>query len=178
MFVRPSTFYTHVRGLRQRSSLKCFSADIRRAFPICLGLQFRCPKSLEADILVRKQRRNMMKLYIPTMGRLLVAEQQDGKWRIASHLVGIQVMSLAIDPLHPERVYCGTYGRGLRRSHDAGRSWEPIGDVPFNTGEGGIPFGNITAIAVSSAERLEKHAVAYVGTHPTPLFPTQTEDTP
>src|SRR5258708_4299395 len=173
MFVRPSTFYTHVRGLRQRSSLKCFSADIRRAFPICLGLRFRCPKSLEADILVRQQRRTMMKLYIPTMGRLLIAEQQDGKWQIASHLVGMQVMSLAIDPFHPERVYCGTYGRGLWRSDDAGRSWEPIGDVPFNTGEGGISFGTITAIAVSSAERVEEHGVVYVGTEPSALFRTE-----
>jgi hypothetical protein len=115
----------------------------------------------------------MMKLYIPTMGRLLVAEQQNGKWRIASHLVGMQVMSLAIDPFHPERVYCGTYGRGLWRSDDAGRSWEPIGDVPFNTGEGGIPLGNITAIAVSSAERVGEHGVVYVGTEPSALFRTE-----
>src|SRR5258706_13393788 len=91
------------------------------------GLRFRCPKSLEADIFVRQQRRTMMKLYIPTMGRLLVAEQQDGKWQLASHLGGMQVMSLAIDPFHPERVYCGTYRRGFLGTDDSGRSWGPIG---------------------------------------------------
>src|SRR5437588_2281632 len=96
-----------------------------------------------------------------TMGRLLIAEQHDGRWWIASHLVGMQVMSLAIDPFHSERVYCGTYGRGLWCSDDTGRSWEPIGDVPFNTGEGGIPIGTITAIAVSSAERVGEHGVVY-----------------
>src|SRR5258708_40282165 len=53
---------------------------------------------------------------------------------------------------------------------DAGRSWEPIGDVPFTTGKGGIPFGTITAIAVSSAERLGEYGVVYVGTEPSALF--------
>jgi len=111
-----------------------------------------------------------MKLYIPLMGRLLVAEQQHGRWQLASHLVGMQIMSLAIDPSHPERVYCGTAGRGLWRSSDAGFSWEPIGDVPFAAGEGGIPFGTITAVAVSSVERVGGHGVVYVGTEPSALF--------
>ena len=112
----------------------------------------------------------MVKLYIPTMGRLLVAEQRDGTWRLASHLVGMQVMCLAVDPFHPARVYSGTYGRGLWRSDDAGRSWDPIGDVPFATSTGGIPFGTITAVAVSSVDHVGDHGVVYVGTEPSTLF--------
>ena len=111
-----------------------------------------------------------MKCYMPMVGRLLIAEQQNGKWQLTSHLVGMQVMCLATDPFHSERVYCGTYGRGLWRSNDAGRSWEPVGDISFITGIGGIPFGNITAIAVSSVERGGGHGVVYVGTEPSALF--------
>ncbi|QBD74841.1 glycosyl hydrolase [Ktedonosporobacter rubrisoli] len=111
-----------------------------------------------------------MKFYVPMLGKLLVAEQQSSKWQLDSHLVGIQTMCLAIDPFHAERVYCGTYGRGLWRSNDAGHSWEPIGDVPFITGKGGISSGNITAIAVSPTERSGEYGVVYVGTEPSMLF--------
>lgn len=111
-----------------------------------------------------------MKIYMATMGRLLIAEQQNKQWQLTSHFVGMQVMTLAVDPFHSERVYCGTYGRGLWRSNDAGKSWEPVGDVSFITGKGGIPLSTITAIAVSPVERSGEYGVVYVGTEPSALF--------
>lgn len=110
-----------------------------------------------------------MKLYIAMERELLVADQQNGKWQVASYLVGMQITSLATDPFHPERVYCGTYRRGLWRSEDAGHSWEPIGDAPFAR-EGGITYGDIMAIAVSPTERAGAYGVVYVGTEPSALF--------
>jgi hypothetical protein len=60
---------------------------------------------------------------------LLVATQRNATWQTESRLVGLQPTSLAVDPFQPERVYCGTFGRGLWRSEDAGTTWEPIGDA-------------------------------------------------
>jgi photosystem II stability/assembly factor-like uncharacterized protein len=69
---------------------------------------------------------------------------------------------LAADPLRPELIYCGTADRGLWRSTDAGDSWEPVGE--------GITHANVTAVAVSAAERTDGRGVVYAGTEPSTLF--------
>ena len=104
---------------------------------------------------------------------LLVVSQQNGKWQTEPHLVGMQTTCLAVDPFRPERVYCGTFGRGLWRSNDAGNTWEPIGDAgaamrPWN-GEG-ISHTGITSVAVSPTQRSGDYGVVYAGTEPTTLF--------
>ncbi|WP_420799334.1 WD40/YVTN/BNR-like repeat-containing protein [Ktedonospora formicarum] len=104
---------------------------------------------------------------------LLVAEQHGDQWQAHSHLEGLQTTCLAVDLFHPERVYCGTFGRGLWRSEDAGHSWQPIGDI----GEAMKPYKGdgiyqpyITALAVSSTEQSNGYGVVYAGTEPSTLF--------
>jgi hypothetical protein len=104
---------------------------------------------------------------------LVVREQQGGTWQTESHLVGMQPTCLAADPLHPERIYCGTFGRGLWRSRDAGESWHPIGDAGTTMGtwsEEGIHHAKVTAVAVSPTDHADGYGLVYAGTEPTALF--------
>ena len=71
------------------------------------------------------------------------------------------------------RVYCGTFGRGLWLSDDSGDSWRPIGDsyryFDFPK-EDGILHSSITSITISSNEQVNGYGVVYVGTEPSALF--------
>src|SRR5690348_11843407 len=97
-----------------------------------------------------------MTLYLALANELLVANKHNGTWEVEPQLVGLYVTCLAADPFHPELLYCGTYRRGLWRSKDAGRTWQPIGDAysqmtPSN--KSGIEQVDISAVAVSPVER-------------------------
>src|SRR6266566_5067113 len=70
----------------------------------------------------------MIKLYIAIDEALVVVSQQKDTWRVDTHLVGSQPQCVAVDPLYPEQVYCGTFDQGLWRSRNAGASWEHVGD--------------------------------------------------
>ena len=114
-----------------------------------------------------------MRMYLAMEKELLVVSQQHHAWQADVSLVGMQPTCVAIDPFRPERVYCGTFGRGTWMSNDAGLSWKPIGDAgsamePWN-GEG-ISHAKVTAIAVSSTEQAGGYGVVYAGTEPTALF--------
>ena len=71
------------------------------------------------------------------------------------------------------RVYCGTFGRGLWLSDDSGDSWRPIGDsyryFDFPK-EDGILHSSITSITISPNEQVNGYGVVYVGTEPSALF--------
>jgi photosystem II stability/assembly factor-like uncharacterized protein len=101
-------------------------------------------------------------MYLAMERELLVVSQQNGKWQAEPQLVGLQTTCVATDPFRPEQVYCGTFGRGLWRSNDAGRTWEPVGES--------IIHAQITSVAVSSTERIGEYGVVYAGTEPTALF--------
>ena len=114
-----------------------------------------------------------MHIYLAMEKELLVLTQQNGQWQAEPQLAGMQITCVTADPQRPERVYCGTFGRGLWRSNDAGQSWEPIGDPgaalsPWN-GEG-IHSAKVTAVAVSMTERSGGYGVVYAGTEPGALF--------
>lgn len=115
----------------------------------------------------------MISMYLAMERVLLVAQQHHTAWQVEPHLVGMQPTCIAVDPHHPQRVYCGTFGRGLWRSVDAGSTWQPIGDpgaaMEFYDGSG-ITSAQITAIAVSSTEQAHGYGVVYAGTEPTALF--------
>src|SRR5713226_8584363 len=104
----------------------------------------------------------MRQMYLAMERELLVVSQQNGKWQAEPQLVGLQTTCVATDPFRPEQVYCGTFGRGLWRSNDAGRTWEPVGES--------IIHAQITSVAVSSTERIGEYGVVYAGTEPTALF--------
>jgi hypothetical protein len=119
-----------------------------------------------------KYKENTMKtLYLAMEKSVLVARQHHGDWHVESHLDGLQALCLSADPVHPERVYCGTYRRGLWRSEDAGRTWWPIGDLPMiPAGARSIQYSDITALAVSAMERVGEYGVVYAGTEPGAMF--------
>src|SRR5262249_49337629 len=75
-------------------------------------------------------------------------------------------------PIRPDRVYCGTFGRGLWRSEDGGTTWKPIGDsgraMEAYNGTG-IRSAQITAVAVSPIDRCDGQNIVYAGTEPAAL---------
>ncbi|MCB8959104.1 MAG: glycosyl hydrolase [Ardenticatenales bacterium] len=116
----------------------------------------------------------MVNLYLAMERDLLVVhETTQTSWQTEAHLVGMQPTCIAADPLRPERVYCGTFGRGLWGSEDAGHSWQPMGHpgAAMEPYDGlGIPVAKITALAVSHNERHNGYGVVYAGTEPASLF--------
>jgi hypothetical protein len=100
-------------------------------------------------------------LIVATERALLIARHASG-WSVERHLQDRSPECVAVDPHQPSRVYCGTSGDGLWRSDDAGRTWEPVGL--------GVSHPDITAVAVSPAERGRRFGVVYAGTEPSAVF--------
>lgn len=102
------------------------------------------------------------RIYAAMASELLVASQRNnGGWETDRQLTGASTQCVAVDPLRPERVYCGTFDRGLWRSVDAGASWEPVRE--------GID-GAVMSVAVSAAERAGEYGVVYTGTEPSAVY--------
>lgn len=78
-------------------------------------------------------------------------------------LRGEPVQCLALDPHRPGRLYCGTFGRGVRRSDDGGDSWKAVGE--------GIVHDRIMALTVDPLQRGPGgDGVVYAGTEPSAVF--------
>lgn len=104
----------------------------------------------------------MTRIAVATSNGLIVARGRDGDWQAVEHLYGDDVQALAVDPLRPAIIYCGTFGHGLWRSDDAGGTWHPVG--------AGIAHPQVMSIAVSALERSGDEGVVYAGTEPSALF--------
>lgn len=104
----------------------------------------------------------MLKLYIAIDKALVVISQQKNEWEVETHLVNSQPQCLAVDPLHPEQVYCGTFDQGLWHSKNAGASWEHV-----DTANG---YKKVLSVAVSAREQIDGYGVVYAGTEPSALF--------
>lgn len=102
----------------------------------------------------------MLTLYVATEQGLLIARHALD-WTVESPLQG-SVECVAIDPLVPSRVYCGTLGDGVWRSDDGGRTWKPAGR--------GISHPAIMSVTVSAAEGGNHFGVVYAGTEPSGVF--------
>ena len=105
---------------------------------------------------------SMKKVYIATNKALAIANQQGEEWSVELQLVDMATQCLAADPLQPEEVYCGTFGQGLWKSHDAGRTWEKVGANMI--GE------QVMSVAISPLERSKGLSVIYAGTEPSAIF--------
>jgi hypothetical protein len=104
----------------------------------------------------------MARLFIGTPNGLAILRQQNGSWQLTRQLEGLSVQAIAVDPLHPLRRYCGTWGRGVWRSEDGGTQWHLVAAE--------LGSGQVMAIAVSRTERASEHGVVYAGTEPTVLY--------
>lgn len=103
-----------------------------------------------------------MTIYLAMGNSLLVVSKRDGRWDAETKLDGLPTQCVAADPARPERVYCGTFGQGLWRSDDAGRSWQGVSDVRQHP--------QVMAVAVSRLEQAGGFGVVWVGTEPSALF--------
>lgn len=105
----------------------------------------------------------MLTIYAALSDALLVVHGAPGRWQAQRQLDGLIAQCVAVDPLQPARVYCGTSGHGLWRSDDAGATWRMISDS-FHSQQ-------VTAVAVSRNERDERdEGVIYAGTEPSALY--------
>ncbi len=119
----------------------------------------------------------MPRIYAAMDDELLVISAEGGYSQVESRLEGYRPQCLAADPLRPELLYCGTREAGLWRSTDGGYSWEPVGE--------GVSSPNVTAVAVSAAERIgeriggrsgereDEPGVVYAGTEPSALYASE-----
>jgi hypothetical protein len=87
--------------------------------------------------------------------------------------VGIQPLSVGIDPSEPARIYCGSYDRGLWRSEDAGETWLPVGTpqdyfTPHTSGM--IGPRETTFVSVSPEPELDGRHAVWIGTEPSRLY--------
>ena len=101
-------------------------------------------------------------LYVAIDRALAVVSQRNGGWGVDLHLLGSQPQCLAVDPLHQEQVYCGTFDQGLWHSTDAGASWKPVGE--------GIAYEKVMSVAVSTTDQVGGFGVVYAGTEPSAIF--------
>jgi photosystem II stability/assembly factor-like uncharacterized protein len=101
---------------------------------------------------------------VPTMivatrvGIVIVRPTSGGS--VDVHLEAKAAEAIAVDPADPRRIYVGTWGNGLWRSLDAGRTWKRSGES--------ISHRETTAVAVAKA-RMSRPGVIYVGTEPSRL---------
>ena len=101
-------------------------------------------------------------IYIATGDALAVLRRHEGQWQATLQLAGLPTQCVAVDPHRSERIYCGTFGRGLWRSDDRGLSWSAV--------QNGIPYPEVMSVAVSPRERTEGYGVVRAGTEPSALF--------
>jgi photosystem II stability/assembly factor-like uncharacterized protein len=100
----------------------------------------------------------MNRIFISTSGsRLARAEcSANGNWSVEFLLEGEQVRCLAADPRTPNVIYAGTQGKGVLRSEDRGKTWQPSGM------EGQV----VKSVAVSPVES----GLIFAGTKPPGVF--------
>jgi photosystem II stability/assembly factor-like uncharacterized protein len=103
---------------------------------------------------------------------LLLAVREDTS-RAAECLAGYDLECVAAHPDRPDRVFCGTFGGGLRRSTDGGDSWERIGAGTIDPGEPpetaerrGADDVSVMSVIVDPSDP----DIVWAGTEPSALF--------
>lgn len=95
---------------------------------------------------------------------LLVARSSKAGWRVHESLRGTHPESIAFDPINPGIAYCGTFGKGIWKTADAGQNWNKIGN-------GFISSPNVSSVSVSPLESgTEGFNVVYAGTEPSKFY--------
>jgi photosystem II stability/assembly factor-like uncharacterized protein len=104
-----------------------------------------------------------IRLFAATGDAVARIDSPDGeRFDVALSLEGNGVQCLAIDPGDPDRVYAGTFDRGLYRSRDGGQTWRQVGDA--------IPHKRVLSVAFAPARRANGQAAIYAGTEPSNLY--------
>ena len=96
-----------------------------------------------------------MRLYGATGDAIARLDEGPQRWEAALSLEGSGAQCLAVDPADPDTVFAGLREHGVRRSRDAGRSWDDVG----------LPQPGVFSLAVSAAD-----GRVYAGCEPSALF--------
>ena len=99
----------------------------------------------------------MTAIYVALEDGLLIVRGGNGGWEAEPRMEGTAPRCLAVDPAHPELVWCGTAGAGPWRSPDAGLSWQTAGEA--------LSSLDVSALAVGPDEE-----VAYAGADPSAMW--------
>ena len=94
---------------------------------------------------------------------VLILESTSKGWKDHESLKGTNPQSVVFDPLNLDRAYCGTFGNGLWKTDDGGKTWS-------NTGKDVISSPYIMSVAVSSLNSGNKFNKVYAGTDPSALY--------
>jgi photosystem II stability/assembly factor-like uncharacterized protein len=97
------------------------------------------------------------------MQPVLVLESTNNGWKGHESLKGTNPQSVVFDPLNLDRAYCGTFGNGLWKTDDGGKTWSNIGKDVISS-----PY--IMSVAVSSLNSGNKFNKVYAGTDPSALY--------
>lgn len=94
---------------------------------------------------------------------LLALDSTKDGWKVREHFKHQNPCSIAFDPNNSERVYCGTFDKGLWKSDDKGLTWEK---TSLN-----VSGFDIMSLAVSHTEKgKEGFSKIFVGTEPSIIF--------
>jgi photosystem II stability/assembly factor-like uncharacterized protein len=77
-------------------------------------------------------------------------------------LHGVGAQCVAVDPHDPDRIYVGSFDRGLYVSRDGGATWDDSGE--------GLLDQRVMSVAVSASHRESSVSVVYAGTEPSNLY--------
>jgi photosystem II stability/assembly factor-like uncharacterized protein len=95
------------------------------------------------------------RLYATTGSSFVRLDETSRGWTVEVSISGSTAQCLAVDPAHPDTVYVGLNGGGVRRTTDGGRTWS----------ERGLAGEQVFSVAVSAAD-----GAVYAGTEPSALY--------
>ena len=103
------------------------------------------------------------RLYAATGDAVAQLDRRDGEGvALDLNLEGRGVMCVAVDPHDADRVFVGTFDRGIYRTRNGGATWESVG--------AGMADARVLSIAISACDRVNGRSVVYAGTEPSMLY--------
>lgn len=103
------------------------------------------------------------RLFAATGDAVAQIDSLDGQTVVTElNLEGRGVISVAVDPHDPDRIFAGTFDRGIYRGRDGGETWESVGS--------GMADARVPSLAISPIERVNGLSVVYAGTEPSRLL--------
>lgn len=104
-----------------------------------------------------------VRLFAATGDAVAQIDSVDGQTVIIDvNLEGRGVVSIAVDPQDPDRIFAGTFDRGIYRSRDGGETWESVG--------AGMADARVPSLAISPIEWVNGETVVFAGTEPSRLL--------
>ncbi len=103
------------------------------------------------------------RLFAATGDAVAQIDSLDGQTVVTElNLEGRGVISVAVDPHDPDRVFAGTFDRGIYRTRDGGENWESVG--------AGMADARVPSLAISPIDQENGLSVVYAGTEPSRLL--------